>query len=68
MNKEMRADMLTAALQSLHAAADILRDLGEEELSLKIRNQSTNVEKLQRNAVKAASIPTHPGPGGPGPQ
>ena len=59
MNPEVRADMLTAALQSLHAAADILRDLGEEELSLKIRNQANNVAAKQRAAAKAASIPTH---------
>ena len=62
MNPEVRADMLTAALQSLHAAADILRDLGEEELCLKIRNQSTNVQKLQVRALKAASVPQHPSP------
>ena len=60
MNKEMRADMLTAALQSLHAAADMLRDLGEEELALKIRNQSNNVALLQQRAVKAAAVPDQP--------
>ena len=61
MNKEMRADMLSAVLQSLNAAADILRDLGEEELSLKIRNQSNNVAVLQQRAVKAANVPDQPG-------
>lgn len=61
MNKEMRADMLTAAMQSLHAAADILTDLGEHELSLKIRNQANNVAAKQRQAVKAASVPDVPG-------
>ncbi len=64
MNKEMRRDMLTAALQSLNEAADILNDLGEEELSLKIRNQANNVAAKQRAAAKAASIPTHV-PAGP---
>tara|TARA_B100000676_G_C18014289_1_gene808598 strand:+ start:402 stop:599 length:198 start_codon:yes stop_codon:yes gene_type:complete len=61
MNKEMRVDMLTAAMQSLHAAADILQDLGEETLSLKIRNQANNVAAKQRQAAKAAAIPTQPG-------
>lgn len=61
MNKEMRVDMLTAAMQSLHAAADILQDLGEETLSLKIRNQANNVAAKQRQATKAAAIPTQPG-------
>ena len=61
MNKEMRADMLNAVMQSLNAAADMLRDLGEEELSLKIRNQSNNVALLQQRAVKAASVPDQPG-------
>ena len=60
MNKEMRVDMLTAAMQSLHAAADILQDLGEETLSLKIRNQANNVAAKQRQAAKAAAIPTQP--------
>ncbi len=61
MNKEMRADMLNAVMQSLNAAADMLRDLGEEELSLKIRNQSNNVALLQQRAAKAASVPDQPG-------
>ena len=61
MNKEMRADLYTAALQSLEAAADMLRDLGEEELSLKIRNQANNVAAKTRQAVKAAAIPEQPG-------
>jgi hypothetical protein len=60
MNKEMRVDMLSAVMQSLTAASDMLRDLGEEELSLKIRNQSNNVEVLMRRAVKSASVPEQP--------
>jgi len=60
MNKEMRADMLSAVMQSLQAAADMLRDLGEEELSLKIRNQSNNVALLQQRAAKAAAVPDLP--------
>jgi len=63
MHNEVRADMYTAALSSLHAAADILQDLGEEELSLKIRNQANNVLIKQERAVKAASVPNIPGPG-----
>ena len=61
MIPEHRADMLTAAMQSLNEAADILRDLGEEELSLKIRNQANNVAAKQRQAVKAAAVPSQPG-------
>ena len=64
MNKEMRVGMLTAAMQSLHAACDILQDLGEEELSLKIRNQANNVAAKQRQAVKAANSPEQPGVSG----
>ena len=61
MNNEVRADMLTAAMQSLHAAADILQDLGEETLSIKIRNEANNVAAKQRQAVKAASVPVQIG-------
>jgi len=63
MHNEHKADMYSAALASLEAAADILMDLGEEELSLKIRNQATNVAILHERAVKAAHVPTVPAAG-----